>query len=94
MNLEERYKIGKEIFNEIFKLKGDELRDMVRDIIGDFDTDVVYKGAITKKTVNEEPESILFCYYDSIEINYLGVYFNPESGSKSCLRAFDNHFKL
>lgn len=102
-NLAEKYQkafeIGMPIFNEIFKMSDNDLKDKLKSIlknkIDSRNLDLFEKSSNVRRIIlNEEAKEINIEFYDTIKIHPLGIDFQPEHGSSCKLVEFDEHFKL
>jgi hypothetical protein len=94
--LKEQYKIGQNIFEELFKLSDNELKIKIIDILGENNHNEVLNNdcTITRTIINETPDKIIFSYYDSVKINYQGILIMPEHGGEYLIIKFNKYFKL
>jgi len=92
-----RYNVGYPILVQISKLDKDELRTLLTSIFTnesrilqllnlDFDVTMIVK--------NYRVDEISLSYYDSIIIDWMGIYLKLEHGSKNLLVEFNEHFKI
>lgn len=94
----EMFEIGKPIFESLFNLNDNDLKEKIKDICKDHE-DVLNilnnKNCKCVRTIiNEKPNKIEFYFYDTIEIIYLGIYYKSEYGENISIRRFDEYFKL
>jgi hypothetical protein len=95
-NIKEEYKIGYPIFEEIFSKSDKEVKEIILSIT-DNDKEVkeiLKNGKLIRTIVDEKPTKIKINFYDSIELSYLGLNFQPEHGPDLNLIKFNKHFKL
>jgi hypothetical protein len=95
--IDQMEKYGQPALNEFFSLNRKEIKEKIRDIIGEswFDehcSGMIEHGTVIKMTSNDVPEKIEIYYYDKIEITQFGIYFHPEHGDRKILRNFDKYF--
>lgn len=98
-SINERVKTGMPVLVEIFNMPHLELRAKLKSILKNNDRFkdyemVIDKGDVKKISTNDEPWEININFYDSIEINFMGVSLKREHGSPKLVVAFDEHFKL
>ena len=91
----EKYEIGKEIFNSLFNLSDDEIKEKLISILEPKYTEIFKYGYSCKRIIiDSEPECIEFYFYDTIKINYLGITYIPEHKSDNLIVQFNKNFKL
>lgn len=94
--LAKRYKIGQPIFEELFKLKSDEIKEKIKDILKNKISDftILEKGRVTKEIRDDIPYKIVIDFYDVFDITWMGIYYRKEFEYIECLVEFNEHFKL
>ena len=88
----EKVKRGQKKFNKLYALSDAELKKLMASRYGQGHAKHLFEGdnaRITRTIVNEEPHSIKFEFYDAIEINWTGIHFIPEHGSRGTMMKFD-----
>ena len=99
-NFQEKYDIGYPIFSELFQLKDLELKEKLKDIIGEElkNQESLYilnpNTGVTREIHNEKYRKITIEFYNWIEITPFGIDYHPEHGRSQVIRLFDKHFKL
>lgn len=101
MTLEQKYKeqyeIGFPIFQKLFQLKKDDFIKVMKDIFKN-NLEVMKilenKPKVIKTLNDDEPEDIKICFYDIIEVTYLGVRYKPEHGDSYMILRFDKFFNV
>ena len=95
---EHDWNVGLPIFNKLFEKNSSEIKSVVEKI---FESRKVKSNNFTfskcdvKKVIkNDEPWSIGLYFYDSIEINPLGIYFKPEHRGITLVVPFDSTFQF
>lgn len=98
MIIEEKYKIGRPIFEKLWGLKDIDLKEKLKDICKDYKNVVDLLNNKNVKCIrtihNEVPYDIRFNFYDNVEIFWLGIYYRSEYGENRNIKRFDEHFKL
>ena len=95
--IEEKYKIGQSIFEEIFKLTDKEVKEKLKEIfeyndkISEF---LNYNCDCTRIIKNGVPYLIKLSFYDHLEISWLGISWINEYGKIETLKEFDKYFKI
>ena len=93
--LEEEYKIGQEIFEQLFKLNDADLKEKLIDITEDNHKEILTNACDCVRTItNEISNKIRFSYYDSLEINWSGITIHPEHGMAYNIVKFNKYFKI
>lgn len=97
--LQERYEIGQNIFEQLFKLTDVELKEKISSICGEqinsFNSDILSNGSEVTRTIkNEIPNNIDIYYYSGISISAFGITYKPEHGEGRKIVDFGKHFKL
>jgi len=94
-DIEEKYKIGQKIFEQLFKLSDAELKTKLLDLLNGEDNDILTNNCTCKRIIeNEVPSEINFWFYDGIKVNWSGVTMVSEHGQESKVIKFNKNFKL
>lgn len=97
-SINELYEIGQPIFESLFKLNDNDLKEKLKDICKGYENVVDLLNSKSVKCIrtihNEVPHDIRFNFYDNIEICFLGIYWKSEHGINEKIKAFDEYFKF
>ena len=79
---------GKPIFMKLFALSDKELIEKIKSYGNKSVNEVLDQARVIRTIVNEDPESIKFSFYDSVELDWLGMSYKPEHGQPSRVLVF------
>lgn len=97
--IQRAHDIGYPIFEQIYNMPHAEIREKLNSILKSHDAFESYKsvisaGTVVKENHDDEPHQIKINFYDTIEINFMGIAYKPEHRAIKLIVAFDEHFKL
>lgn len=94
--IQEEYKIGNFIFKELYSLSDKEIKEKLKSILDQKYYKVLIQDACEciRTLRNEKPVEIKFYYYDSIIINWTGIFHKYEGEDYKKIIDFNKHFKL
>jgi len=94
-DLEERYKIGQAIFEQLFKLSDADLKAKLLELLDGEDNDVLNNKCSCKRLIEDEvPSEIKFWFHDGIEVDWTGITMVSEHGRENRVVKFNKNFKL
>jgi len=95
MKLNEKDKLGQEIFEKLFSLPDNDLKLKLNDILDGQYSSIINKSfTIIRTIINEVPSNVEIEYYDKIYLNHKGIFYIPEHGGDFLLVKFNKYFKL
>lgn len=87
--LGQKVEIGKPVFMKLFALSDKELKEKLKSFGNKVINELIEgKPIVTRTIVSEEPYSIKFDFYDSFELNWIGISYKPEHGPSNYVLIF------
>lgn len=96
-DFKEQFEVGFPMFKKLFELNRNDFITVMKEIFHDNKSVMeILEGSnnITKTIRNDTPEEISVEYYNSISINFLGVYYKPEHEVQTKLINFDKFLNI
>ena len=96
MEAVELYKIGFPIFKKFFDMSKPELLKVLREICGDRISPETLDdtSSVRKEIIDDVPNSLKVCSWDTLEISPFGIHFRREHGQSTKIVEFNKFFKL
>ncbi len=97
--IQEAYDTGYKVFEKLFPLTDKELKDKLKNILGEKYTRINdgilgENSGVRKEIYNERYNKIVIEFYDWIEITAFGIDFHPEHGEAKNMISFNKNFTL
>ena len=96
MEAVELYNIGFPIFQKFFEMPKPELLKVLREICGDNVSPETLEdsSSVRKEIIDDVPNSLKVCSWDTLEISPFGIHFRSEHGNSKKIVEFNKFFKL
>lgn len=97
--IQKAYDTGYPIFEQLYNMSHVEIREKLNSILksqAGYETyqSVISAGTVVKESYDDKPHEIKINFYDTIEINFMGIAYKGEHRAPRIIVAFDEHFKL
>ena len=88
-----RHEIGQAIFEQLFQLNDNELREKLISITNNKYNKILERNSSCVRTIcDSEPEKIEFYFYDGLRVDWQGITIIPEHGGEYLIIEFNEHF--
>ena len=96
MDALEQYSIGFPIFQKFFDMPKADLLKILAEICGDnISPETLEKSSkVYKESIDDVPNNIKICSWDTLEISPFGINFKSENGQNKKIVEFNKFFKL